>query len=1030
MANSTDGVRFQSPGLIRTLYNNFTDAGISSFDEGTSQDPNQHLELLNVLPTADKGFRRRWGLSIVGAVGGNFAAVRTWPYNVSQDASNPANTVTLNELISTDNQNFQSMYIGGPGTNNPLQNTLQLVQSTFTNPKSFPTAGGHVYALVSRRWFYSSNGIDAPQKVYPAYTTRDTRWNWGIDSPSAFTVAGSPSAAVPTITAFGGTGTGYTHATVAFSSSTGMGATAIANILNGTITSFTVTDPGHSYTTNPIVIISGDGTNAAAVAVYTPEGAISAVLPSGYINLAEGRTYTYAWQNSITGHTSDIAKGIVGSSTNFTYSGGAYTVNSPAKGVVGNIPPGVGYSQIQVTITPVGAIDPQVDTLLLLATADGGALTKLYEVTKIPINPANPGTISYTDLLPDTLNQATLNSAVNNPAFGITPIQATFYNSNGSGTFNGVGANSPWFVNYYNSLMFNPHPTDPGPTDGYASILPGYPVSNGNQQRPFMNAVVNTDGSYQANIVVQGNGIQAGSSGTYFNFQASFTGTFYVTVPGNYTFNCYCDSSYLMAIQGANLQSGPQVFGGQTTSPLKGYSWQVGQNDNGQDWHHTAGSPFVFNFPAKGAYNFEIGFATANHDEREFSLLLNNTVFLQSQGNPFIPSYSGLTLLDGNLWADVDVYGNLLGITNNGIPQNNLLYTVLHQGRIFGTDGYSLYFSKNINEVTTSTSLITSKWEEAWPGDNQLPISADNELITALKSDGTNLHIGTTQSVYTVTGDSPGNFSAPNLLFQETGVLSHDLWSVIYSEGEPAGYCWVTPDLKILYSDFNTYIDIGVPIYNILENWDNNYNESAAMTSFTYGPYNFAVLSFKSRNNPTGEFYIYETKLRRWYHWTVPANGSGPISTFVYQHPPTGFRGLFFIDNVSGNTNYKVFDPGQTSDLGAAIAYAIQTTWLTLGSLNTLKIMNQIDILTDDTAQTVTVYGATQRSDFDNPRLIKTGPITTGPLHTYKFYLAGANSKARFYSLRFENPNSSSVAYDPTNVLDAFEIEFDPTTGV
>src|SRR5882757_8262637 len=1030
MANSTKGVSFQGDGLRRTLFSSFNDAGLNPFDVGTAQDPNSHLELLNVLPAVDKGLRRRWGLSNILSTPGMFQPVRSYAYNVTEDASDPTNTGQENLIISTDNQNFQTVAVQADGTNNPLQNTLHGSLFTGTPPKNFPSNTGNVYGLVSRRWFYSSNGVDTPQKVDPGYVTRNTQWNWGIDSPNGFTAVSTPGNAVSTITALGGTGTGYTTASVVISGGGGSGATAVANIHNGMITSFTVTNPGTLYTSTPQATISGNGHGAAAVVVYTDGGTIAAVLPAGYINLAVGRTYTYAYQNSITGHTSDVAKGIVGQSTQFSYAGGAATVLSPATGVIGNIPIGFGYSQIQVTITPTGFIDPQVDTLLLLATTDGGSLERLYGVTSVPLNPAAPGTINYTDTLPDTLSDATLNSPISAPPFSLAPVTAIVYADTGSGRFSGTNLGAPWFSATYNSLMFNPHPTQPGGSDGYPSILPGYPVNNGNQQRPFMNAFLSPGGTYQSNIVVQGNGIQAGVGGN-FNFQISLTGQFYVTTPGSYTFSNFTDSSYVFAVgNGATYVSGPRVFNGLVNAPITGIPWTAGQNDNGQDWHHTAAQNFVINFPTAGPYTFEIGYSTANHDERCLNILVNGAPILPSQGNPFSNNivYTGLTLLDGNLWADVDSYGNFLGITANGLPPANMKYTVLHQGRIFGTDGHSLYFSKNINEVTTSTGLITSKWEEAWDATNQLPISADNELITALKSDGSQLHIGTTKSIYTLSGDSPGNFSSPNMLFQQTGVLTHDLWSVIFAEGEPAGYMWVTPDLKVMYSDFNTYTNVGVPIYNILQNWDNNYNELATIQSFTFGPYNFAVLAFRQRTSAVAEDLIFETRLRKWYHWTVPDNGSGPLSTFVYQDPPTGYRALFFIDIVGNTTNYKLFDAGQTTDLGAAIPYAIQTTWLPVGELNDLKVLNQIDIITDDASQTITCYGATQRTDFDNPIQIKRGPIVTGPLGTYKFFCAGARSKARFYSFRFENPNSSSVAYDPSNVLDAFEVEYFPMT--
>ena len=60
-------------------------------------------------------------------------------------------------------------------------------------------------------------------------------------------------------------GTGYTSATVSITSSTGKGATAIAEISSGSISAINVTNPGTGYKDATVVIV-GDGTNATASA--------------------------------------------------------------------------------------------------------------------------------------------------------------------------------------------------------------------------------------------------------------------------------------------------------------------------------------------------------------------------------------------------------------------------------------------------------------------------------------------------------------------------------------------------------------------------------------------------------------------------------------------------------------------------------------------------------------------------------------------------------------------------------------------
>lgn len=1018
MANSTAAVNDTGSKLLRTLFKGFDDGGINVWNVGSTQDPNSYLDLLNVLPAEDGGFRRRWGITQFYAQSGIFNSVRTWPYNVTQDASDASDTQQLDAIISTDNQNFKCVGITATSNSSPLANTLVQGGPSFFSPRNFATVG-EIYGVVSRRWFYFSNGVDAAYKVDPGYKTADTNSNWGIEAPAAY--QGAFSDADYTITAYGGTGTGYTNPTVSIVGGGGTGATAVAHVTNGMITSFTVTAPGETYTSNPVVAINDPtGSGASAIAAYNSDGTITAVMPSGAINLNSGRTYTYAYQSSLTGHTSGYAEGINGD--DLTYRGGAATVISPAKGILGNIPPGAGYSQIVITVTPSGTIDPQVDTLILMATSDGGSLERLYEVAKLSINPTTPGTISYTDTLPDALTDASLNQNTSFPEFSVSTINFYAYTIGTDGVFTLTAGATPFFTSAYNSLMFNPYPT--APNDGYPAIINSdYPVPNSNQQAPVQNAVLDTDGNYVTSIPVSDLGVGAGP---HEPFQVVMTGEFYVTVAGDVTFNTYIDSSYLMAINGATYVSGPQKFNGSSISPINGWTWQFGDNTNGLDWHVTAAQPVVINFPSPGAYSFEIGWAGASHDERCFALMNNNNRIFPAVGNPFATQYTGLTLLDANLWVDVDSYGNILGIFDNDPPPVNLKYFTLHQGRIFATDGSSLYFSKNIAEVTTSTSLITSKWEEAWPGDNQLPISLGNEVITGLKSDGTQLHIGTTESLYTLSGSGPSDFGIPNMLFQETGVLTHDTWTVVYANGEPAGYMWVTPDLKVLWSDFNTYTDVGLPVYPIVNKWDNSYEDHAKMTSFSYGPYNLAVLSFKPLNgNP--EYLVFDTKLRQWFRWTTPYN---QVDSFVYEHPETGYRALFFIDeNGDGNVNYRSFDANVALDLTAPIPYSIQSAWLDFGLTNTLKVINQLDIVTDDPNQTVTIYGARTRLDFDNPILLKSGQMALGPFGTYKFYSAGAATAARYFSFKFSNSSGTGSAPTPT-VLDAYEVEYQPMTQV
>lgn len=796
--------QFNPQGLMRTSFGMFTDAGLNTYPSGPNQSPEDWLDLTNVLPAKSGGLRRRWGVNTMyDETAAAFNGVRMWAYNVAEDSPNSIAQSDL--VILSDNQNFKTFSITSTTAVSPLTNTLTFSIFSGHGPGNFADSG-NVGAVVSREWFYFCNGVDTPQKVCPGYTAANSNWNWGIVSPVAY------NGASPTITAFGGVGTGYTSAptvtiTDTGSGATGSGATATATVnANGAITAFTVTNPGQLYT-NPVVTISGGGgTGGAAVAVigtngFGNQGLIVAVLPVGPIILNSGRIYTYAWQNIITGHTSDIANGIESGGSRQPYISTTATVLGPAVGILGAVPANVGWENIYVTITPFTPIDPQIGNLILLATSDGGSVQTLYQVGEIAISSTTPGTMNFTDTLPDT---------------------------------------------------------------------------------------------YSDNYI------------------------------------------------------------------------------------------------------------------------------------------AGQTLLNQNLWADIDSFGNQFGIINNTPPPINLLYPTLHQGRMFATDGRNLFFSKSLSDVTTATGLITSKWEEAWPGTNVLPIGLDNEIIVGLRSSGQNLHIATAKSIYELQGTDPTNFSIPSSLFQETGVLSNDLWTVVYSQGQPLGYAWITPDLKMIYSDFNTYTDVSLPVYSLLSQWTNAFTTFAKLVSFTYGPYNFVVLCFEHTTTSSADFLIFETVMQKWYHWTVPEQTSGPLVSFVYEHPETGYRGLFYQETTGTGNAIRLFDPTFTTDDDLVINWSAQTSWTSLSDPLAFKTLNELEVISDESSMEVSIYGAQTQAQFDQLTLptsstyLGTRILVNSPLGTLKTYWAGAPTNARYYSFVFSSFLSGTATSLPIEVLNHFIVEHFP----
>ena len=148
--------------------------------------------------------------------------LRTFAYNVAQDASNPSQTTQQDLIISTDNQHFFNLMVSSTGTSTtPLTNDLTIGSFIGTPPFSNTVAfaqPGNVGAITSRSWFYYTNGLQQ-YKVNFTYFNKNTNSNWGIVAPAAYiaTDGATTGTAASTIVAYGGTGNGYTNPTVTLS---------------------------------------------------------------------------------------------------------------------------------------------------------------------------------------------------------------------------------------------------------------------------------------------------------------------------------------------------------------------------------------------------------------------------------------------------------------------------------------------------------------------------------------------------------------------------------------------------------------------------------------------------------------------------------------------------------------------------------------------------------------------------------------------------------------------------------------------
>jgi RHS repeat-associated protein len=180
-----------------------------------------------------------------------------------------------------------------------------------------------------------------------------------------------------------------------------------------------------------------------------------------------------------------------------------------------------------------------------------------------------------------------------------TPITGMFFTSLCEGYFCTPPTQQPVFTQNFPTINFDPPVgTVPGNTTGVDIIT-----------RPFTDVVTDLNGNSIGTIVAQGNGVQAGV-GTLFEFQAVFTGTFLVRVPGIYTVRIFNDDGMFFGIgNGATRVSGPMLYNVPPSglTPFNNYPI-MGSYNTGTG---AVGFDYVVNFPTPGSYPYEVDYSEA-----------------------------------------------------------------------------------------------------------------------------------------------------------------------------------------------------------------------------------------------------------------------------------------------------------------------------------------------------------------------------------------------------------------------------------
>lgn len=363
-------------------------------------------------------------------------------------------------------------------------------------------------------------------------------------------------------------------------------------------------------------------------------------------------------------------------------------------------------------------------------------------------------------------------------------------------------------------------------------------------------------------------------------------------------------------------------------------------------------------------------------------------------------------LVLNQLYLFTDEFGNDFGVAGNAPPPTGNV-CVKHKGRLWMAVGQSIYFSKSIADLTLPNGFIAGKYEESWPQDTFLDISEGAETVQGMISNGQALFVGTERHIRWITGDDPTNFSEPEVVHAEVGLLNQEVWQSVFIQGTPAGCMWLTPDFRVIGSDFNTYHDIGHPIQNILATINPAQAQFSHAMFVSDREFDLYILALPTGASTSCNTHcIYNMRSQQWVIWT-PLNGS---TSMLFNINAAGQpQWLFSSPNIPPFGNIYQYQESAVTDQGSAITVVARTSWLHLGAPTSRKLLDELEVV-GDPAMFITIEGATPTGDFTAPDIhpvVTNVPLVRSPFGQLKVYLATSGAKDRYYRITFFKLNTS-----------------------
>jgi len=345
----------------------------------------------------------------------------------------------------------------GAGTAAPNGVTLTSTGKGYTGTPTITAFGGQGSGLVV---VPSMNGggvvnlqITNPGNSYLVGDTVQLAFSGGGSDTSAILQAVLTASTVADAVILA-KGSGYTHASVGFTSGSGSGATGTAVISGGQVVEILITNPGSGYTSAPRITITGDGAGAVAQAVLSPVNVASVHV----VNPGSG--FLYAPNITFVGGGGVGAAGIVQlTATSISrvsvVSGGQNYVTPPTVSFAGGGGTGAtatavlaGGQVVAVTVTAPGSgytTNPEV--LFTPATSDpgtgAGAVAILVASTIGGVIMSNTG-LGYTDA-----PAIVIDPGANNAAYAIVTLMPYGVSGSSMETFQ----NRLWIANPAPSLF-------------------------------------------------------------------------------------------------------------------------------------------------------------------------------------------------------------------------------------------------------------------------------------------------------------------------------------------------------------------------------------------------------------------------------------------------------------------------------------------------------------------------------------------------------------------------------------------------